>query len=71
MKRVPLLGEDCGGIPALALRKFTNEKNTAAIEELAKQTAVFDTQSKSKLTMASDVTAINILSDIDDIDNPS
>ena len=26
MKRVSLVGEDCGGIPALALRKYTNEK---------------------------------------------
>jgi hypothetical protein len=53
MKRVSLVGEDCGGIPALALRKYTNEKNIETIEELAEPTAVFDTRPKSKLTIDS------------------
>ena len=39
MKLVSLVGEDCGGMPALALRKYTDKRNS----KLATQTAVFDT----------------------------
>ena len=38
-----LVEQDCGGMPALALRKYTDKKSIEAIEELAKPTAVFDT----------------------------
>lgn len=55
MKRVSLVGEDCGGIPALALRKYTNEKYIETLEELVEPTAVFDTRSKIKLTSYSDL----------------
>jgi hypothetical protein len=40
MKLVPLVGEDCGGMPALALRKYTDQKSVEAIEALAKQAVV-------------------------------
>jgi hypothetical protein len=48
-----LVAEDCGGMPALALRKYTDEQSIEAIEQLAKQAAVFDTRSKYELTMYS------------------
>ena len=49
MKLVSLVGQDCGGMPALALRKYTDEKDIEAIEELAKPAGCFRHATKKKI----------------------